>query len=118
MSTFSKIRYILFGLALLWLIFVSYIYPINIIEISIVIFSFLLLIVNKKWTDYIALSVFTFWLIVAITFQINLCVNFELGCNRYLYLYLTNPNNSMIWLFLFSSIWIYLILSIIKRINK
>ena len=118
MTIFAKIRYILFTITLLGLIFAVYIYTINVFEILILIFSFLIFVINKKWTDYIAFSIFTFWLVVIITFEINSCLYFfELGCSRYLYLSLITPRISMMWLLLFSSIWIYLILSFVKRIK-
>lgn len=115
MKNFSKVRYALFSLALLMLIFASLVYSINVTELLVMSLSLLLFVFNKKWTDYIAFSAFTFLLVILITFQINFCIGFEEGCNRYLYLYLTNPGVSMMWLLLFSSIWIYLILSFIKR---
>jgi hypothetical protein len=81
-------------------------------------FSLLFFISNNKWTDYIAFSGFTFWLVILVTYHINSCIGFELGLYRCLYLNLTNPGIAIIWLLLFSSIWIYLVLSITKRINK
>ena len=120
MKIFSNFRYVLFGLGWLLVFFASYLYSVkNLIEVSIIILSLLLFGLNRKWADYISFSIFTFWLIVIITFEINSCLYFyELGCRTYLYLSLTTPRISTIWLLLFASIWIYLILSFIKRIKK
>ena len=116
MTIFSKVRYVLFSLTLLALIFASLVYSINVAELLVMLFSLLFFVSNKKWTDYIAFSAFTFWLVILLTYLINSCS--ELSLYWCLYLSLINPGIAMIWLLLFSAIWIYLILSFVKRIDK
>lgn len=71
-KNYSKIRYVLFGLLSIFLIYVIYNYGIATLAVLALIIGTLSFVFDKKVTDYITFSIFIFSFITAVTYKIDM----------------------------------------------
>lgn len=118
-NRYSKIRLILVSLLVVfwaWLFYDTRFYGLNLFPSFIAVIGSILFSLNKKTTDLISFSAFTFVFGIQISFWINLCKYYiENGSNENMLYWVTNDLKESFSLLLFSFIWVYLIFVLIRR---
>ncbi len=99
MNKLAIFRYLTLGFLSTFLIWV--VFGLGLLSIGIAIFgiSTFLLSLNRRWTDYIALLIFTFGFITEVTYMLDRCLKYE-QCWKTIYERSINPDMTTLFLFL------------------